>query len=353
MLPLGGYLRSYFKYFLGSTLFAIFALFAAFFVGFSFGKTLEAGWEGLLTALILGILETSLSFDNAVVNARILQKMNHFWRQMFLTLGIVIAVFGMRIVFPILIVWAVSSQGFWEVFSMTWTMPEKFQQILLDQHILIDGFGGTFLSLVFFKFFLNEQKKIHWLGGLEKFLSRLGRLPAFEIALTVLAILGLSSALPVSAQTPFIQSSLWGLVVFLLVEGLGKVLHSETGLTRTMAAGIAAFLYLETLDASFSFDGVIGAFAITDNLFLIALGLGIGAFFVRSLTIKMVDTGSLEELVYLEHGAFWAIGALAVILYLGAEGVNVPEILSGSVGMIFIALSFISSLAHKRKHSPS
>jgi hypothetical protein len=346
-------MRSYFKYFLGSTLFAIFALLAAFFVGFTFGKTLEAGWAGLLTALILGVLETSLSFDNAVVNARILQKMSPFWRKMFLTLGIVIAVFGMRIVFPILIVWAVSSQGLWEVFSMTWKMPEKFQQILVDQHVLIDGFGGTFLSLVFLKFFLDEKKKTHWIGGVEEFLSRLGRLPAFEIGLTILAILGISSILPVTVQSPFIQSSLWGLVVFIFVEGLGQILHSETGVTRTSAAGIAAFLYLETLDASFSFDGVIGAFAITDNLFLIALGLGIGAFFVRSLTIKMVDTGSLKEIVYLEHGAFWAIGALAAILYFGAAGVEVPEILSGSVGMILIVLSFISSLAHKKKNTPS
>jgi hypothetical protein len=114
-------------------------------------------------------------------------------------------------------------------------------------------------------------------------------------------------------------------------------------------AGFGAFLYLEVLDASFSFDGVIGAFAITDNLFIIALGLGIGAFFVRSMTIKLVDDKTLGAFRYLEHGAFWAIGALALIMFLGVVEVEVPEVVAGSVGLVIIGLSFWASVVYNRR----
>jgi len=116
---------------------------------------------------------------------------------------------------------------------------------------------------------------------------------------------------------------------------------------KTAAAGLSSFLYLEVLDASFSFDGVIGAFAITNNLLVIALGLGIGAMFVRSLTIVMVETGALARFAFLEHGAFWAIGALAMVLFLSATSVEVPEVVSGSVGLVLILASLFSSLPRK------
>ena len=118
-----------------------------------------------------------------------------------------------------------------------------------------------------------------------------------------------------------------------------------------MATGKAVFflfLYLEVLDASFSFDGVIGAFAISSNLFVIAAGLGIGALYIRSLTVYLVKKGTLSEYIYLEHGAHWAIGALAVTMLIGVSR-QIPEVVSGLTGAILILASVLSSIIRNRR----
>ncbi|HMN70189.1 MAG TPA: DUF475 domain-containing protein, partial [Bdellovibrionales bacterium] len=114
-------------------------------------------------------------------------------------------------------------------------------------------------------------------------------------------------------------------------------------------ASAAMFLYLEILDASFSFDGVIGAFALTNNLFIIAAGLGIGAMFVRSMTIMLVEKETLNEFAFLEHGAFYAIGALAMMMMLDIF-IHIPEVVTGLIGAVIIVLSIWSSVRHARKH---
>jgi hypothetical protein len=106
------------------------------------------------------------------------------------------------------------------------------------------------------------------------------------------------------------------------------------------------------LDASFSFDGVVGAFAITNNLFIIMIGLGVGAMFVRSLTIMLVDKGTLSEYRYLEHGAFYAIGILAAIMFAGTIK-HIPEVVTGLLGALFIALSLFSSILYNKKNGGS
>ena len=113
--------------------------------------------------------------------------------------------------------------------------------------------------------------------------------------------------------------------------------------------GLGAFLYLEVLDASFSFDGVIGAFALTQNLFVIAIGLGIGAMYVRSMTIMLVERGTLAEYRYLEHGAFYAIVALAVIMFIQPL-VHIPEVVTGLGGATLIGISLLSSIRWNRKN---
>jgi len=157
-----------------------------------------------------------------------------------------------------------------------------------------------------------------------------------------------------------------GMITYIAVNGLGTLFEgagaedaaetsSSGGPTEVAkATGKAAFflfLYLEVLDASFSFDGVVGAFAITADPIIIALGLGfIGAMFVRSITVFLVRKGTLAEYVYLEHGAHWAIGALAVIL-LVSIGVHVDEIITGLVGVAFIGAAFASSIVRNRRHA--
>ena len=337
-------------------IFTVVALSVAYGVGAASGSGPGAGMTAVFTAAMLGLLETSLSFDNAVVNAKVLATMNPFWRRMFMTVGILVAVFGMRVLFPLVIVWAVSSYGPWTVISMTWQNPGQFQKILADQHVLVSGFGGAFLWMVFTNFFFDHEKDEHWVKWIEKPMRRMGRMDSVNVFVTVVASYAFSRCIPGGKGPEFLSSAILGVTTYLLVGGLTDFIQADQEEGRAprkqgtvaLSTGFASFLYLEVLDASFSFDGVIGAFALTNNLFIIALGLGIGAMFVRSLTIKLVEAGTLATYKFLEHGAFWAIGALSLIMYLKAAGVETPEIVSGTLGAGLIGLSFLSSLRHNR-----
>ncbi|WP_047787819.1 DUF475 domain-containing protein, partial [Variovorax paradoxus] len=131
-------------------------------------------------------------------------------------------------------------------------------------------------------------------------------------------------------------------------EVLGGLLDSsQQTLQAGTKGGLGAFLYLEVLDASFSFDGVIGAFALTHNLFVIAIGLGIGAMYVRSMTIMLVERGTLAEYRFLEHGAFYAIIALSVIMFVQPL-VHIPEVVTGLGGATLIGISLWSSIRWNR-----
>ena len=345
------------KYFGGSIAFTGVALACAYLVGARSGAA-AGGLAAVVTAAMLGLLETSLSFDNAVVNAKVLATMSHFWRRMFITIGILIAVFGMRVVFPLVIVWAVSSHGVLDVLALTWRDPRQFQQILVDQHVPVAGFGGAFLWMVFANFFFDAEKGEHWLQWLEQPMRRLGKMDSVTVVITVSISYVFSRFIHGARGPEFLSAAMLGVVTYLVVSGLTGVIRSDgepgvgtapvSAAPRWLSAGFASFLYLEVLDASFSFDGVIGAFAVTNNLLIIALGLGIGAMFVRSLTIKLVESGTLATYKYLEHGAFWAIGALSFIMYLKAAGIETPEVVSGTIGAGLIALGFVSSLRENR-----
>jgi len=347
--------------------------------GWSFAVTAVAlltaafygGIEALILCLILGILEVSLSFDNAVVNARILERMNPFWQKMFLTAGIMIAVFGMRIMFPLLIVGMTANLNPVEAIDLAMQKgdahtPGTYGYLLHEAHPQIAAFGGIFLLMLFLDF-IFQDRDIKWIRILEVPLAKLGALQGAStiVGISVLAVAGFLAG---EKQAIVLLAGLLGLVTYFLVNGLGNFfdvdedgdVDADDALLRTHAgpagaakvAGKAAFmlfLYLEVIDASFSFDGVIGAFAITSDPIIIALGLGlIGAMFVRSLTVFLVRQGTLDEFVYLDHGAHWAIGALAVILLITIE-FPVNEVITGLIGVVFIGAAFIGSLMRNRK----
>ncbi len=336
------------KHFTGSILFTVVALIAGAAYGYSSGGTVEAALAALWICIVLGILEVSLSFDNAVVNATTLKDMDPIWQRRFLTWGILIAVFGMRIVFPILIVAIAGSLGPIEALQLSLSQPDEYARIVSGAHNSIMGFGGAFLFLVGLKFFIDDEKEHHWFPWIETKLAKFADLEALEIFLVLLGAYGISKFMPVSEGYTFFISAVFGVFTFFAVDWLGNALGASDdaaeGVKRT---GIGAFLYLEVLDASFSFDGVIGAFALSNNLIIIALGLGIGAMFVRSMTVALVRQGTLAEFQYLEHGAFWAILALAGIMFASVL-VHIPETITGLVGAALIGLSLWSSIRHKR-----
>lgn len=298
--------------------------------------------------IVLSVLEISLSFDNAIVNANKLKTMTPIWQKRFLTWGIIIAVFGMRIVFPLLIVVIAAKIGPWQALVMAASQPEEYARIMNDAHLPIAAFGGTFLLMVGLGFFVDDEKDVHWLRWIEAPLARYASIRGVEIALVLLLIMGFSRFHDGAEQQVFIHSAIWGLITFLLVEVLGGVLdRSQEATSTAVKGGLGAFLYLEVLDASFSFDGVIGAFALSQNLFVIAIGLGIGAMYVRSMTIMLVEKGTLAEYRFLEHGAFYAITALAVVMYVQTL-FHIPEVITGLAGAVLIAIALWSSIRWNR-----
>jgi len=319
-------------------------------VGFWYRGTLAGALSTVFVVAVLGVLEVSLSFDNAVVNATVLKDMTPLWRHRFLTWGIAIAVFGMRLVFPVVVVSAVARIGPWETLRLAVADPAEYARLLTSAHAVLGAFGGAFLGMVCLRYFFDTEKEVHWLRTLERSLARIGKIEAAELAIMLLVIWGFSTAMPPAEREHFLVAGLFGVVVFVVVDGLGSILEAGPGAMRDLhRASAASFLYLEVLDASFSFDGVIGAFALTNNLLVIAIGLGIGAMFVRSLTVLLVERGTLASYRFLEHGAFWAIGALAALMLL-ATVVDVPEAVTGLVGAVVIGLSVWSSVRWRRTH---
>ena len=320
------------------------------------GQSTGMGAESAIAIVaILGLMEVSLSFDNAVVNASILKEMDAKWQQLFLTFGILIAVVGMRLLFPIVIVSVATDLDMASVWSMALNRPEEYSNHLQSHHVAIGAFGGIFLLLIFFSFLFDEGKELHWLGQIEEKLSQLGKLDSISIMLALSVLFAFYQWLPIEAgaRGSFLIAGVSGIILFIAVSSLDKLFETEEsadGVTTTVTRnGIAGFLYLEVLDASFSFDGVIGAFAITRDIVIIMLGLAIGAMFVRSLTVSLVRKGTLDEYVFLEHGAHYAIGALSMIMLAETiQGVHIPEIVTGCIGAGFILFALVTSIRHNR-----
>lgn len=346
------------QYFRGSIIGTLIGLIAGAAVGYYYGdQSLAGALNGVFICSVLSVLEVSISFDNAVVNATVLRKMTPLWVERFLTWGILVAVFGMRLVFPLLIVAIVTLSSPWAALQLAATDPHRYAEIMHSVHHEVAAFGGSFLMLVALKYFVDAEKDTHWLRTVEAPLASVGRLEAVQVGITLGVIVTVASFIhDVDHKLGFIMAGIAGILSHLLVSALEVILHrpsdhddpdaptSEAALHR---ASLGMFLYLEVLDASFSFDGVIGALAITTNLFLIAIGLGIGALFVRSLTVMMVDRGTLGTFRFLEHGAFYAVLALSIIMFVGVIH-PVPEIVAGLVGAICIGASIYSSRRARR-----
>ena len=312
---------------------------------------------GIATAVflvvVLGIMEVSLSFDNAVVNASILKEMDEKWQQIFLTIGILIAVFGMRLIFPIVIVAVATGLGTVEVVDMALNNPQEYAKYLTASHAGIAAFGGMFLLLVFLSFMFDHEKDVHWIHVIEERMSAMGKLDVVSVLIALVVLFLLQEFLPISSETRLtvLIAGVAGVILYIAVSSLDVFFENdaegEAVVESVKRNGLAGFLYLEVLDASFSFDGVIGAFAITNDVVIIMLGLAIGAMFVRSMTIHLVHKGTLDEYIYLEHGAHYGIGALAVIMLLSIH-FHIPEVITGLIGVGFIAFSIVSSLRHKK-----
>jgi hypothetical protein len=343
--------RHWLSFFWESFVGTILGLGIAFWLGYQAGGLPEAV-AYLVTTTLLACLETSVSLDNAVVNAAVLRVMRPVWRVVFLTAGIAVAVFGMRILFPILITSVVGHVPLVDAWTIATTQPERYQALMEKSHVRVMGFGGMFLLMVALTYFLNENKKTHWIAWVEQLLARAGSGENAAASLAIGLVLAVTLVLPANDKYPFLVSALAGFAVHALIDVLKHLVGGSDILEAAAKNGLIGFVYLEILDSSFSFDGVVAAFAITNKFWLIALGLGIGALFVRSTTVYLVDRGTLETFVYLEPAAFWAIVFLVAVMFTSAAGHHLPggEVSTALASLTILIAGVISSI--KVNHRP-
>ncbi len=320
------------RYFYGSLFLTFVGAAGAFVIG---------GWAAVYITFLLMILEVSLSFDNAVVNAKVLETLDPVWQRRFILFGIPIAVFGMRLVFPLLIVGVATGLGFVDALEMAINDSERYEAVLKQTEDVIFAFGGAFLLMVFLDFFF-KVRDVKWMAFVEgsKIIERASSINHIEL------IVAIAMGLVLGAMTQehnVLMAFLLGVLLHSLLSVLDDFLSSDT-----VKSGLAGFIYLEVLDASFSFDGVIGAFALTSNIFIIMIGLGVGAMFVRSMTIYFVEHKTLSHFRYLEHGAHYAIGVLALIMLLKIT-LHVSELVTGTIGVGLIAIAFAHSVWENKK----
>lgn len=320
------------KYFYSSFFIAFVGLILAYFIG---------KFEAIYICFLLSILEISLSFDNAVVNAKVLKNMAPQWQQRFIVWGIPIAVFGMRFLFPILIVAVASKISMFDTFLLALNDPDKYHEILSIHKNEIYIFGAGFLIMVFFDFFFNKKREIKWIlliedNFLTKFMTNLPNISAIIAVIFGIFVVYLTQNLT------YALAYFSAILIHMIICSFNETL-SKNGVKN----GLMGFLYLEMLDASFSFDGVIGAFALSENIFIIMIGLGVGAMFVRSITIYLVKKQTLNSLVFLEHGAHYAIFALGVIMF-AKIFYEISEVITGTIGFMFIFVAFLCSLRYKK-----
>lgn len=341
------------QYFLSSYIVTIVGIIAAFL----WGNHIQSGFgiQAAFIALVLAILETSLSFDNAVVNAMKLEKMPKIWERRFLTWGILIAVFGMRFLFPILVVSIFAQISMGEVLKIALSDADKYAFYLTQTHAPIVTFGGMFLIMLFFNYFFNHEKDIHWIQMIEKPLSKLDHFRGLQVVLSLIMLIITANFIPFESKTSVLTAGIFGVITYLTIDGFTKFLEKHEHIRESKCCenplkctGLISFIYLELIDASFSLDGVLGAFALSKDIVIIAIGLGIGAMFVRSLTVMLVEKKTLKQLRYLEHGAHWAIGALACLMLISTVK-EIPEVITGLIGLIFIVSALISSIKYNIK----
>lgn len=343
------------EYFLGSYIITIVGVIGAYFWGEHVHP--GSGFASIFIVTVLAILETSLSFDNAVVNAMKLEKMSHLWRHRFLTWGIAIAVFGMRFLFPVLVVAIFAHLDMITVTKIALTDANRYAGYLHATHAPIVTFGGMFLIMLFLNYFFNHEKEVHWIAPVESRLAHLDHIKGIEVITSLLMLIATQTFIPQSEKVSVMIAGLAGIITYLTIDGIAHFLEKHEEMRNAQCVGNAvkctgliSFIYLELIDASFSLDGVLGAFALSNDIIIITIGLAIGAMFVRSLTIMLVEKKTLAQFLYLEHGAHWAIGALAVIMLVTTVK-EVPEVVTGLIGLVFIISAFISSIIHNKKQN--
>jgi hypothetical protein len=306
----------------------------------------------MLTAIVtivgLLVLEIVQSVDNAIVNAHMLKTMSERARKWFLLWGILTAVFLVRGVLPLLIVW-ITAPGvtLWEATKATFgSDPLAARAMEESAYILLVG-GGMFLLLLYFHWLFLEKKEPYFVP------DRLVK-PKHGIWFFAIAALLLVGVLWMTRDRPLAMlAAATGNAVFFILYGFRQMAEQQEHELERGGSDLAKLMFLEVLDLSFSIDGIFGAFAFTTNVGLILIGNGVGAIVVRELTIKGIDR--VNKYRWLKNGAMTSIGFLGTFMILESLGLHLPEWLPTVSTLVIVGTAFWSSHRHlkrEEKRSP-
>ena len=297
----------------------------------------------LVVVLGLCVFEVISSVDNAVVNAHILKTMSEKYRKIFLFWGLLFAVFVVRGLLPFVIVWATNPDlGMWQVITATFSgSADVKSSIEASKPLLLLG-GGIYLFFVFLSWLFLEEKKYAFF--VEGFIHRQGAwFYAFASIITTALVYFSLQVNPNLALAATI-----GVSAFFLTDGFKKnAEEKEKDLLNPAMSAWSKIIYLEVLDASFSIDGVIGAFAFTVSVPLIILGNGLGAFVVREFTIRGIDL--ITKFAFLKNGAMYAIGVLGGMMVLESFGHEYPFWLAPLNMVILLGIFLLLSVKANKK----
>ena len=273
------------------------------------------------------------SIDNAIVNAHVLQTMGALWRKRFLLIGIITSVFMVRFLLPLFIVWiSVPNLTLPSLLSTFIGGNDLAANAIEAQKPVILMFGGVFLAYLYLHWLFLEKKEPLYI---ERFLKDNHGVWFFGFAAVLLVlVMYLARASPMMMLAAAIGSA-----TFFILYGLKETAEAkEQSIHKPHLSDFSKFIYLEVLDAAFSFDGVIGAFAFTINLLLIFIGIGIGAVVVRELTIKGID--QVARYKYLKNGAMTSIGFLGLFMLIEAFGLELPSYIPIVITILLVGISF-------------
>ena len=299
--------------------------------------------------IIIGLIvfEAINSIDNAIVNAYVLKSMSEKWRKIFLFWGMLFAVFVIRGALPFLMVWlTIPGIGFGQAFAAMFSSShEATVAIEAGRPLLLMG-AGVFLMLLYLHWLFLEEKKP--LFAADKLMK-----PQYGIWFFAFSAVILVSLLYFARDNPMLMlSAAIGNAAFFILYGFREQAEKQSVRLMEKAGSmgdLSKFLYLEVLDASFSFDGVFGAFAFTTSIPLILIGNGIGAFIVREMTIKSVDR--IAKYRFLKNGAMTSIGFLGAAIVIESFGIELPEFLPTLVMLSFVGVAFYESRKFLKNNS--
>jgi len=303
-------------------------------------------FSAIIIILGLVVFETISSIDNAIVNAHVLKTMSVKWRRIFLVWGIFTAVFLIRGLLPFVIVWlSVPEIGFSGVWQSLFKSPPEIAQLIEERKGIILIGAGVFLLLVYLHWLFLEKKDPYFVP--DKLIK-----PRHGVWFFALAALILVTLLYLARNSwPLMLAAAVGNAVFFIMYGFREQAEKQEHLLhekKNNFSDLSKLMYLEVLDASFSFDGVVGAFAFTTSIPLIFIGNGIGALVVRELTIKGIE--KVAQYKWLKNGAMTSIGALGIFIILKSFGVHIPEYLPTLTTVGFVGLTFWKSHIFLKKN---